>query len=68
MNYKPYRPHKNDVCFAFVMAAVFAMTVAGGAAGAFIVARDHVVADAGMRHAAGEADRLVLVARAGVRK
>lgn len=68
MSYKPYQPHKNDVCFAFVIATVFAMTVVGGVAGAFIVARDYVVADAGTRHATGEADRVVLVARAGVRK
>lgn len=65
MKYKPYQPHKNDVCFAFVMAAVFAMTVLADAASVFAVARGHVAVVAGTLQAT---DPAILVARAGVRK
>ncbi|HEY4039106.1 MAG TPA: hypothetical protein VGM15_09825 [Burkholderiaceae bacterium] len=44
---------KNDVFFAFVMAAVFAITVVGAVAGAFDVARGHAGAD--MAKAPGQA-------------
>jgi hypothetical protein len=64
---------KNDVWFAFVMAAMFAISVVGVVAGAFDAARDHAGADLAkargqaivMRDPAHEA---VEAARAGARK
>ncbi|HEX4596398.1 MAG TPA: hypothetical protein VH278_01310 [Burkholderiaceae bacterium] len=48
-----FERQKNDVFFAFVMAAVFAITVVGAVAGAFDVARGHAGAD--MAKARGQA-------------
>jgi hypothetical protein len=68
-----YERQKNDVWFAFVMAAMFAISVVGVVAGAFDAARDHAGADLAkargqvivMRDSAHEA---VQAARAGARK
>jgi hypothetical protein len=45
-----FERQKNDVFFAFVMAAVFAITVVGAVAGAFDVARGHSGADYAKSH------------------
>jgi hypothetical protein len=50
--FEPFQRQKNDVFFAFVMAAVFAVTVVVAVADAFDIARGH--ADANVAKAAGQ--------------
>jgi hypothetical protein len=45
MQYSKFHPAKNDFCFAFVMAAMFVVTIVGAVAGAVQMARGHAAAD-----------------------
>jgi len=44
MQYSKFHPAKNDICFAFVMAAVFVVTIVGAVAGTMDQARGPVIA------------------------
>ena len=44
MKHSKFHPWKNDICFAFLMASVFAITVAGAIAGYRDLARGRVEA------------------------
>jgi hypothetical protein len=45
MQYSKFHPAKNDFCFAFVMAAMFVVTIVGAVAGVVDIARGRAAAD-----------------------
>jgi len=72
LKYQPIHPRKNDFFFAFLLAAVFAVTIVGEVAGVVSVARraDTEVAKARQAPAAARSvgEQAPLLARAGARR
>jgi hypothetical protein len=73
MKYSQFKQRKNDFAFAFVMAAMFAVTVVGAVAGYVDMARGRLGADSAKTQGPslalrGPAEQVPHVANAGERK
>jgi hypothetical protein len=75
MKHEVFHPRKNDFFFAFLMAAVFAVTIVGEVAGVLSVGREQVAVESAKAKAgqarvalAGASERAPPVALSGARK